>query len=155
MYKKLTNIITAKIWIIHTVVYYLIFGLIFQSLQLWYNEWPIDFEFIGKVILSPFGGVFGIYDGFPLYVILPISIHLLFIKFSKFNIFYSYIISVTIAYVIIKYFIYLFDEYNFTIILSSNKKDDDLEVNLLFSILPALITSGAFVHLFLRKYFNK
>jgi len=144
-----------KIWIIHIIVYYLVFGLILQSLEQWYREWPVNWEFIGKILLSPLNGIFGWFDGFPMYFLLPVIIFLIIETFQKLNTFYSYIISVFLSYILIKYLIYYSRGFPFNIILRSNQKEESLEISLLYAILPALFISSISVYLFLKKHFSQ
>lgn len=151
--KKNRFTLYLKTWIIHIIVYYIAFGLITESLELWYREWPIDWEFIGRILLSPLNGIFGFFDGFPLYFLISVIIFLVIETFQKSNIFYSYIISVFISYIVIKYFIYYNRDLPFSILLRSNQKEDSLEISLLYAILPALFLSSISVYLFLKKKF--
>ena|ERR1700750_1935606 len=140
-----------KIWIIHIIVYYIIFGLIVESLEQWYREWPVNWEFISKILFSPFSGVFGWYDGFPMYFILSVLIFLIIETFQKISTFYSYVISIFLSYIPIKYLIYCNGGFPFNIILRSNQKEKSLEVGLLYAILPALLISSISVYFFLKK----
>lgn len=149
--KKNRFTLYLKIWILHIVAYYLIFGFILESLEQWYREWPVDWEFAAKILLSPLSGVFGWFDGFPLYVILPVIIFLVIETFEKLNTFYSYIIAVFLSYIPVKYLIYFNRGFPFNIILRSNQKEQSLEVNLLYAILPALLISSISVYWLLKK----
>ncbi|KXH83149.1 hypothetical protein [Chryseobacterium kwangjuense] len=149
--KKNRFTLYLKIWILHITVYYLIFGCILESLEQWYREWPVDWEFAAKIFLSPISGFFGWFDGFPLYVILSVAIFLVMETFEKSNSFYSYIIAVFLSYIPVKYLIYFNRGFPFNIVLRSNQKEQSLEVNLLYAIVPALLISSISVYLLLKK----
>lgn len=140
-----------KIWFIHVVVYYLVFGSILQSLSQWYKGWELDLDFFGTILLSPIVAILGLFDGFPLYFLFPLVLFLVLNKLVKVDIFRSYLISVILFYLFIKFFIYIYNDYPFKFSISSNQKDDDFEPSLLFGIIPSLLASSFFVKLYLKK----
>lgn len=89
---KLNFNITLNVWIIHIISYYLMFGLIFQVLSYYNWGWSFNMELVGKILLSPIGGAFGLYDGFPAYFIFPLLTFIFFNKIFHQNLYKSYLL---------------------------------------------------------------
>lgn len=139
-----------KIIFIHFVVYYIVFGLIFQSLVYWYGEWDfLEWEFLGKILASPLvGALLGFYDGFTFYIFL-IVFFFIFQFFNMKNI-KSYILSAILVYVIGSYLYSLLIKVPFETNIMSHIKEENLHISMLFLIIPSLLVSSLIIWKFLR-----
>lgn len=140
-----------KIIFIHFVVYYIVFGLIFQSLVYWYGEWDfLEWEFLGKILASPLvGALLGFYDGFTFYIFLIVFI--LIGEIFRIGIFKSYIISVLLVYLILSYAYVIWNNNgHFETNIMSHIKEENLHVSMLFLIIPSLLLSSLIIWTFLK-----
>src|SRR6478672_7807463 len=106
--RKSEIILFLKIWGCHLLLYYLIFGFLITLPNL---RWRLDI--LWALIVFPFTGMIGLLDQFVAFPIIPITIMLLIVKFSKNTIFNSYLIAVFTCYVlkiILQYFFFSSDE---------------------------------------------
>ena len=142
----------VKILIIHMVLYYTVFGAILQSLADWYSQWPISWDLISRILLSPLIGVLGFYDGLPAFFLLPFSLLIFLVEYKKLPLYQSYIASVLTAHVVVLYIGSWYYKLSFSTNIWSNKWENTLEVSLLWLILPAIFVSSMGVRFLLKKH---
>ena len=139
------------IWLIHIVSYYTIFGLIYQYLvHYFHTALTVNIETVGKVALSFIGGALGWYDWFPVY--FPFTLILFFIFYYKLkqNIYKSYLASFIIS-IIVKYFIHLYCDYDFSLRFYNRKIEEGTDINLFWFIIPSFFISNIFIRIYLNK----
>ncbi len=139
------------VWLIHIVSYYTIFGLIYQYLvHYFHTTLTVNIETIGKVALSFIGGALGWYDWFPAY--FPFTLILFFIFYSKFkqSIYKSYLASFIIS-IIIKYFIHIYCDYDFSLRFYNRKIEEGININLFWFILPSFFITSILIKVFINK----
>lgn len=139
-----------KIILIHLVVYYIVFGLIFQSLVYWYGEWDfLKWEFLGKILASPLvGALLGFYDGFSFYIFL--TVFFLIFQYSNMKNIKTYIVSALLVYVLGLYLYTLVMKEPFETNIMSHVQEENLHINMLFLIIPSLLASSLSVWAFLK-----
>ncbi len=143
------------VWLIHVVSYYTIFGFIYQYLVYSFRNWSIfQWKFFGKVALSFILGLMGWYDWFPVY--FPFTLILFFINYYKLkqNIYKSYLASFIIS-IIIKYFIHLYCDYDFSLRFYNRKIEEGVDINLFWFILPSFFISSILIKIFINKVESK
>ena len=141
-----------KILITHMVLYYIVLGGIYQSLADWYSQWPISWDLISRILLSPLIGVLGFYDGLPAFFLLPFSLLIFLVEYKKLRLYQSYIASVLTAHVVVLYIGSWYYKLSFSTNIWSNKWENTLEVSLLWLILPAIFVSSIGVRFLLKKH---
>lgn len=142
------------VWLIHIVSYYTIFGLIYQCLlHYFHTTLTINIETIGKVAFSIIVGLMGWYDWFPIY--FPFTLILFFIYYLKFkrSIYKSYLASFIIS-IIIKYFIHIYCDYDFSLRFYNRKIEQGIDINLFWFIIPSFLISCILIKIFLNRLKN-
>lgn len=136
-----------KIWFLHYLVYYLLFGLMFHTIDYYFKNWQFDLEYLGKIFISPFAGTIGLYDG--LIIIIPIIISFLFKL--RFNIFKSYCYTVLLCQFGLYFITVIFSDRPSTINFTRNMDDDVLKINFLLLTVPCVFISIYLNWLVFRK----
>lgn len=134
LYKNSGFVFLVKLWILHYLVYYWIFGLMFFSMRYSHDGWEINHDFFKKIALSPLFGLLGLYDG--MVILIPVLIYLIFrIKFKYFK---SYYLTLILYYT--GYYIYFLSSPHrgAYIFPPSNNHNFQWEVNVLSLIIPSL-----------------
>ena len=132
----------AKIWILHIIVYYIMINFsafIFSSTP---PQLKHELLIIGT---SPFMGLIGYFDLIPLFPLIPTTIMLILINiFLKKKWFYSFIVSLLIAYGVNYFFLYL-NNNHYRLVFSF------LKHNIIWYIALSLLISIGFNWLVFRK----
>lgn len=144
------SVLLIKIWLLHYLIYYWSFGLIFHTVDYLFKKWNFNFEYFQKIVLSPIVGMLGFYDGLIIFIPLIIS-HFMKIKFDVFKSFYYTLILCMSSLYLIGTFIYD----GTTIIFTRNIDDDKLNINFIIVCAPCIIISIFFNWvIFKKKYRN-
>lgn len=144
--KNYTNI---KIWLLHYLIYYWNFSLIFSLLSIWYNESNFKAENFFYILLAPIFASFGFFDG--LVIVIPIIVFY-FLK-MKYNYWHSYLITVSLCYTIINLYLLFFVDGSYYV--RSNHKENNFEFNNFLIMIPCLIVSIIVNWLVFRKSYQK
>ena len=133
--------IFISIWTTHIFVYYFIFGNIDNLINNFYSDWDFFFEeSIFRSLSSPITGLFGWYDGLPFFVIIPTVVMLILVStIMRKNWFMAYLVSCIGCYLGIYLYTILVNK-GTTLYQSRITGMDDLSLNHIFLIVPALIT---------------
>ena len=95
----------AKVWICHIFLFFPIRGWFFLMK---FEEQPVNFLRLFKsIVMSPFAGIYGMFDKFPLLILIEMIVTYLIIKVTN-RIISSYLITVVITGILF----YLFKIYN-------------------------------------------
>lgn len=131
------TVLLLKIWLLHYLIYYSIFGLIFHTIDYTFKKWEFNLEYLQKIIISPIAGSIGLYDG--LIIIIPIIISLFMTL--KFNPFKSYYYTVLVCQFGLYFSSIFFSDRTSTINFTRNFDDETLKINYIFIITPCIIIS--------------
>lgn len=130
------SVLLLKIWLLHYLIYYLSFGLVFHTIDYSFKKWNFNFEYLEKIVLSPLAGSMGLYDG--LIIFIPIIIS--YLMKIKFDLFKSYYYTILLC-MIILYLIGAFAYDRTTINFRRNIDDESLNINFIFIVIPCLLIS--------------
>ncbi len=97
-----------KILITHIVLYYTVFGGIVQLHRNWYLQWPISWDLIARILLSPLVGVLGLFDNIPAFFLLPFFLLIFLVECKKLPLYRSYVVSVLLAYVVVRFIVFIY-----------------------------------------------
>lgn len=127
-----------RIWGVHILVYYFIYGNIDNFLRIYYMKWTFfDDESLMRSFLSPFFGFVGWFDNFPLFFLFPlIGMGFLVFKWNK-KWFLSYSITSIVSYVM-SYMYGVYDGKGTLVYMSRIFEDGRLELPKLAVIIPSL-----------------
>lgn len=139
-----------KIWLLHYVFYYVLFGLMFHTIDYYFKNWQFDLEYLGKIFISPVAGTIGLYDG--LIIIIPIIVSFLFKL--RFNIFQSYYYTILLCQFGLYFITVIFSDRPSTINFTRNMDDNVLKINFLFLLIPCVCLSIYFNWIVFRKKFD-
>lgn len=127
---------TAKLWILHILVYYFVFGCLYVSIIRYYSGSITYKHSFGIILLSPIAGVVGIFDFFPGFIIIPIIVMLCLLSHIYIGeIYKSYLVSILLVR-IVHYIVAASTGASNYPFLSSQ-----IKVNILFLIFPSLVAA--------------
>lgn len=156
---KLSNFLnkmslTVKIWILHTIIYYMIFNFIYQFYAYYNLNWTIfRLDFLAKILFSPIAGAIGLFDGFPLFVLIPITIMNIMVLRLKLKHFVSYSLSLLITYLFP--YAYKFIENDTEVSFYRRTHDDYFKIDTIFILVPALTVAILINWLIFKKTYKK
>lgn len=132
----------TKIWLLHIVVYYTIFVTALRILER-------DYEEFYMVLLGFVGGITGIFEQLPGFVLIPILTMAILLKaYQKNEWFKAYLISISFCYLI-----------NYTWMLTQGKNDKILfttiGIDLIYVIIPSLLIAILGNWLFFRNDYKQ
>lgn len=146
MKDKLLQKIFIRIWVVHQLLYYTLYG----ELLTIPNIKVINSDTFLATLLWPLAGMIGFLDSFPGFFILPILFMLLLTEYFQLKIFKAYIISVFTCHILrfsIQRYLYYTENYNDLIL-------DSKPMGSLYSfimLIIALIVTGYLNYLFNKK----
>lgn len=130
------SVLLIKIWLLHYLIYYLSFGLMFHTIDYSFKKWNFNFEYLEKILISPLAGSMGLYDGLIIFIPIIIS-HFMKIKFDIFKSFYYTLLLCMLSLYLIGAFVYNRTTINFR----RNIDDESLKINFIFVVIPCIIIS--------------
>ena len=151
---KSNNFLNVKIWILHIIIYYTIINFLYQFLTYFFLQWTIvELDFLGKILAGPIGGIIGLFDNFPLFILIPVTIYVILLKL-KLNCFSSYFLSL-MTYLLP--YIYNFSTGGNTKIsfFRGTWEKGYYKLDYIFILLPSLIVSILVNWLVFRKTYKK
>jgi hypothetical protein len=144
-----------KIWTLHILIFYTIIDVFYQSVDYWFLDLKIGFEFIMRCIIGPITGLIGYFD-FISCVFISILLMYILIKYIK-NWFFAYIISIVIPQVFLHlYFLIIMKEFRYYSFSGREWDAIPFKINYLFFVIPSmLITIGINWIVFKKAYEQK
>jgi hypothetical protein len=131
------SVVLIKIWLLHYLIYYWLFGLIFHTIDYLFKGWDFSLEYLGKIFLSPIAGSMGLYVGLIIFIPIIIS-HFMKIKFGVFKSYYYTVLLCLFGLFLISI---LFYDNSTTINFRRNIDGERLNVNYIFVYPPCIIIS--------------
>jgi hypothetical protein len=128
----------AKIWILHYLIYYVIFNILLNASGIIFRRLPFTLEISGSIILSPLMGMLGIFDG--LIIFIPIIISILLSQ--RLPIFRSYFYTCILCYTTIAVFIAV---NNVCYVFKNSFTKVNTEIHPIIFILISLLFSTIFI----------
>ncbi|OXA96087.1 hypothetical protein [Flavobacterium hercynium] len=127
---------TAKLWILHILVYYFVFACLHVFIIRYYSGSIICKESLNIILLSPIIGLMGFFDLFPGFIVIPIIVMLLILSHIYIGeIYKSYLVSILLVR-IVHYIVAASTGASKYPFLSSQ-----IKVNILFLIFPSLVAA--------------
>ena len=148
-------IIYVKIWMLHILSYYLIYGFIYQFISYKANDETLfQMEFFLKCFTSPLAGAIGLYNGFPAFVLMPIIVMLFFVKVTQKKYFLSFLFSLIISY-IFPLIYHFFVGSNIYAFQTREWNKPDIRIQEYFFVLPSFVFSLVTNWMVLRKNYKE
>jgi hypothetical protein len=128
-----------RVWVIHALLYYYVYVIIYFFLQNYYSCWnTFTTRSILILLASPIAGLLGFFYMFPLFFLLPITIMFVLYKYVYFNQFYkSYLLAILFSH-FLHYFLLDIYSPNLNFMAIINSRIQVHKVNNLFLIIPSL-----------------
>ncbi len=141
--------LSIKIWVLHYLIYYWSFSLIFSLLSIWYNDSNFKVEHFFYILLSPIFAIFGLLDG--LVIIIPITVFYFFNM--KYNYWHSYLMTISLCYIVINFYMLFFVDGSYYV--RSNHKETNFEFNNFLIAIPCALISILVNWIVFRKLYHK
>jgi|GEM_PF-5880804 len=150
-----------RVWIIHCVCYYFMFGLCFKVASFSYQGFPMDnLNYVldsyvyPAVFGSVIGGIIGFFEGIPGFVLIPMLIMYLLLNFVfKDDYFKTYVCSLLVSYSLLIAYTYYVNKVGMT--FWSRYTNGYVSVSSLFFIVPLLSLTIIINRLVFKKEYKK